>query len=651
MARGLFFLNLAACAIAFVACYEFVGERTPSFNEVRSSFEPSDSWVVDRDGEPLESVRLASTNRTLDWVSLKDVAPSFSRLLIANEDHRFYSHFGVDPLALLRVSRKRGSSTLTMQLANQVARARRSRSVARKFAQIFEALRLDHRWTKQQILEAYVNMIPFRGELIGLRAASEGLFAKAPQSLDETESALLVAMIRSPNAPLEQVAHRACMMLPSYDCSAIGARAHLALATTYQLSRMRDRLPVLSDSFVTARPRHGLITTTLEARLQDEALLAVREQMRVLKDKNVTDAAVVVMRTKTGEIVAYVGNGGAGATSAAQIDGVKMRRQAGSTLKPFVYGTAFDLGVLRVNSLVEDSPEDMAVGGGGIYSPKNYDHEFHGFVSAGEALGSSLNVPAVRTLELANEARVLSNMSRLGFTRLEDDDHYGPSLALGTVDVSLEELTNAYRKLSLFADDQTFSRDTKTQLFAALSLPEYRRYTFGLDSLLSLPFPAAVKTGTSKDMRDNWCIGFTSEYAVGVWVGNFNGSSMWNVSGMTGAAPIWRHMMLALHATPPKDLLSTYETPAEPLAHRTISRIRYPQTDMLVGIDPDIPRRNQLLPIQVEHPQKSHVLFVDGRRFARAGDTVFWSLKKGRHEVELKDGAGKRIDEVSFVVR
>jgi penicillin-binding protein 1C len=650
MAAGFAIAAVVTFAVAFAACYEFVGERTRSFGEVRASYIPSDSWVLDRDGYPLETIRTANGSRSLDWVRINDVSPSFRKLLVQSEDRRFDSHHGVDLLALTQVSRKRGASTLTMQLANLLAKHRTHNSFARKFEQIFEALRLDHAWSKNQVLEAYVNFVPFRGELIGLRAASVGLFQKAPESLDDTESALLVAMIRSPNASLDQVARRACGILHQTDCKETEARTHQALTASYTLQRQRARVPVLSKSFI--QPSDGKsVHTSLDVRVQDAALSAVREQLRSLKDKNVTDAAVIVMRTSTGEILAYVGNGGAGFTSANQIDGVRMRRQAGSTLKPFVYGTAFDLNLLRINSLVEDSPEDLAVGGGGIYSPKNYEHEFQGYVSAGEALGSSLNVPAVRTVELVKESRVLERMSQIGFTQLMSDDHYGPSLALGTVDVSLEELTNAYRQLSLGAHAKVFSDETKRQLFAALSLQEYRRYTFGMDSLLGLPFPAAVKTGTSKDMRDNWCIGYTSDYTVGVWIGNFNGQPMWNVSGMTGAAPIWRTVMMGLHRTPPPDEPARYEAPEPPLERKTISRIRYPQSNMLIGIDPDIPRANQRVSIQIASPQANHFVFVDGKKLARASDIVFWEPKKGRHEVELKTGTGSRVDDVSFVVR
>lgn len=662
--RGLLAGALLALTVGAGSPVLFAGGRTPTYAQVREAYRASDSWIVDRNDRAMESVRIAKSHRTLDWTPWSEVSPSFQLLLVRSEDKRFFSHIGVDPLALARVSRRRGASTLTMQLANLIAKGRHqfSKSAAeRKFDQIFEALRLDHQWTKPQILEAYVNLVPFRGELVGLRAAAMGMFGKAPLSLDENESAILVALIRSPNAPPAAVASRACGLVGSKGvgsgadpCAAIRERTEKTLAAAYQIPRSRDLIPVLSQSFVVSeRSDDGVIKTSLDRPIQELAVSAAREQLRELKAKNVGDAAVIVMRTSTGEILAYVGNAGPGFSTASQIDGVHMRRQAGSTLKPFVYATAFDLNLLTKNSLVEDSPEDLAVGGGGIYSPKNYDHSFQGLVAAGEALGSSLNVPAVRTLELTKESRVLDRMHALGFTELMSDDHYGPSLALGTVDVSLQELTNAYRQLSSFAKDkEVFSGDTKKQVFASLSAPEYRRFTFGLSSLLGLPFPAAVKTGTSKDMRDNWCVGYTSEYTVGVWVGNFNGEPMWNVSGLTGAAPIWRNLMMSLHAGHPnQDLAQGYEPPNEPLIKRSITRIRYPQANMLIGLDPDIPKAKQRLPIQIQSPQSSQSIFVDGKKLARAEETVFWNLTKGRHQVELKTSDGRRVDDVSFVVR
>jgi penicillin-binding protein 1C len=171
-----------------------------------------------------------------------------------------------------------------------------------------------------------------------------------------------------------------------------------------------------------------------------------------------------------------------------------------------------------------------------------------------------------------------------------------------------------------------------------------------MDSVLSLPFPAAVKTGTSKDMRDNWCIGWTPEFTVGVWVGNFNGQPMWNVSGMSGAAPVWRQLMLALHPHV-ESAPAVYQAPGLPIERPTISRIRYPAPDLLVGLDPDIPLALQKLPIEIENPQPKDRLYLNGQFLSAAKETTLWSLKRGKYVVELKNESGAKLDQVKFEVR
>ena len=321
--------------------------------------------------------------------------------------------------------------------------------------------------------------------------------------------------------------------------------AQKAFTKHYQLARTRQLVPVLAKYFIEKSDHESIIQTSLDRRIQELAMAALHEQLRILKKQNVNDGAVLVLESQTGRVVAYAANGGPGSTSAEQIDGIQARRQAGSTLKPFVYATALDWKMLEPNSLLEDSPADISISQGRVYHPKNHDHLFRGLVSAGDALGSSLNVPAVKALQLVGESRVLKNLRQIGFQNLQDDDYYGPSLALGAIDLTLWELTQGYRNFAV--KNKVFSDKTRSDLFNMLASAEHRRFTFGVESILALPFTAAVKTGTSKDMRDNWCIGWTPLYTVGVWVGNFNGDPMWNVSGISGAAPIWRSLMLALH--------------------------------------------------------------------------------------------------------
>ncbi|MBX3016411.1 MAG: transglycosylase domain-containing protein [Bdellovibrionaceae bacterium] len=650
--------------VAISAAAIWLGTTSPpDFAQVRADHRPSDAWIVDRQGRPMESIRTARDRRSLGWVAWHEVSPAFRELLVQVEDQRFYRHFGVDPLAvghagwqMLRGHAHRGASTLSMQLTGLLSGTRSGkgkdnsrRDLGRKFTQMIEALKLDGSWQKDEILEAYVNLVPFRGELVGLPAASQGYFAKTPAGLFREEAALLIALIRAPNAKPELVGQRACRILERDDCAPVIELAQKSFARPYAIARKREVVPVLSERFVENGWGTNLIQTSLDLKMQELALHALREQMRFLRRQNVNDGAVLILETRTGRVVAYAANGGPGMASAPQVDGIQTRRQAGSTIKPIVYGLAYDLNLLAPDSLLDDSPADIAISMGRVYHPRNYDNVFRGPVSAGEALGSSMNVPAVRALKLVGETRVLDKMRELGFQDLEDDDYYGPSLALGAVDVTLWELTHAYRQFA--TENEIFKPETREMLYDSLGAPEYRRFTFGMDSLLSLPFPVAVKTGTSKDMRDNWCIGWTPEYTVGVWIGNFNGDPMWNVSGMSGAAPIWRDLMLALHPHPQPTRAPRYLPRAEALPRRGLSRIRYPAAGMLVGLDPEIPRGLQKLPIEIENPQPGYRLFLNRKPLSMARETVLWSLARGRHRLELKDRKGVAVDQVRFEVR
>jgi len=648
----LLFLMLAGAGVLYFFLLEI-----PSFESIKKAYKPSDAWLLDRHNRPLVSIRKNKEIRRLEWSHWTEVSPVFQNLLVEVEDRRFYYHFGLDPLALaqalwdgMRGKGFRGASTITMQLAGMLSPTKNTyrRSINRKINQAILAIKLHLHWTRREILEAYINYLPFRGELIGLRSASLGYFQKNPDGLHPDESALLIAMIRSPNAPVDLIARRACQVLKETNCKDLSLRAWQIFSNPYLIPRDRELIPIVSKHFLKSELNQSVVHTSIDYKIQEIAMKALREQLAALRSQNVHDGAVVVLDTQSGEVLAYVANAGPFMTSGVQVDGILSRRQAGSTIKPFVYGTAFDLNILKPNSLLEDIPEDISVASGQIYHPKNYDHIFRGVVGVGDALGSSLNVPAVKVLELVGSFYVLEKLKTIGFTNLKDDDYYGPSLALGSIDVSLWELTHGYRQLA--ADSSPFSLSSRQAIFNILASPEHRRFTFGMDSVLTLPFAAAVKTGTSKDMRDNWCIGWTSQYTVGVWVGNFNGDSMWNVSGMTGAAPTWRNIMLSLHSNPDNPQL-VYEKPAELLLTKTISRIRYPAPDMFVAQDPDVPSDLQKLPIEIENPQSDHKIFLNNKFWSKAKAVVLWPLKNGRFNVELRNSLGQIVDAVKFEVR
>jgi penicillin-binding protein 1C len=444
----------------------------------------------------------------------------------------------------------------------------------------------------------------------------------------------------------------------------------------------------LLEPFRRAKDNKNLsVVSTLDGRLQRFAVDVLREQLLILRSQNARDGAVLIVENKTGEVLAYVGSSGELA-SARYVDGVKAPRQAGSTLKPFLYGLAFERRLLTPATLLDDSATDISVQRG-VYRPRNYDDRFQGPVDARTALASSLNVPAVRTLSLVGIEVFLRRLRDLGFSNLsEDDDYYGPALALGSADVSLWALVNAYRtlanggewsELKLTAENRpssrrVFSEEAAFLVSSILSDRESRSLTFGLEGPLATRFWTAVKTGTSKDMRDNWCIGFSSRYTVGVWVGNFTGEPMWNVSGMSGAAPVWLEVMNRLHRNepsrprkaPPGILEKAVEDPlrraewfirgTEPVsqnlpARRVHYKIVYPVEGTVMALDPDIPGRLQKIFFEAK-PGHSRIRWIlNGSAIGRAGSAVSWTPQAGNHTLALMDEEEQVLDRVTFSVR
>ncbi len=400
-----------------------------SFNEVKATHHSSDTLVLDRHGEVLQRLRTDNTVRSGQWVALADTSPALRTALVLSEDKHFYEHSGVDWQAVTAAawsnlwnSKTRGASTITMQLAglldDDLKRNAGGRSLAQKLGQTVSAKLLERAWRKDQILEAYLNLVPFRGELVGIDAMSQTLFGKAPQGLDEREAAVAAALVRAPNAKPAQVAQRACEVqknlraanamrsnpsqaAPSgsavaVDCEALDLFVSAALQRRdYKASDGIAPHLAYQLSHRAAKPQER-ISSTVHAPLQRFALQTLQQQLRELSGRHVEDAALVVLDNASGEVLAWVGSSGP-LSSAADVDGVTALRQPGSTLKPFLYGEALAERRLTAASLLEDSDTQIQTSGG-LYIPQNYDHQFKGWVSARTALGASLNMPSVPTL-------------------------------------------------------------------------------------------------------------------------------------------------------------------------------------------------------------------------------------------------------------
>ena len=690
----------------------------PRFEAVRGAYTPSEAWLLDRNGLPLQTLRVNAKVRRLPWVKLDELSPAMTRALLVSEDKRFLEHAGVDWRAVVSAmwdnlsgASHRGASTLTMQLAGlldpDLYRPTGGRSLGQKWDQMQEARNLEKRWTKQQILEAYLNLVNFRGELAGIHAAAEGLFHKHPSGLNKAEASLLAALLRGPNAEPAMVGKRACgvaaqMGKPQPTCTDVQRLARTALSGPPRIEVEPQLAPHFARQFITHLPKPlgggQSLRTSLDSRLQRIATEALQRHLAELKGREVEDGAVVVLDNRSGELLAYVGASGLTSLS-PEVDGVMAPRLPGSALKPFLYGLAIEQGLLTAASPIEDSPLALDTPTG-QYVPQNYERDFKGWVSVRTALGASLNVPAVRTLVLVGEERFLQRLRDLGLATLKEDaDFYGYALALGGGEVTLLDLANAYRTLAnggllkpvawlpkgplAAKGKRVMARPAAWIVGDILADKSARSLTFGLASPLETRGWAAVKTGTSKDMRDNWCLGYTPRYTVGVWVGNASGAPMHDVSGITGAAPVWQAVMNALQAEQPAIAPDMpvgverrgirYEPPIEPerqevflagtgqdvitLAQAEARQVRIegPGNGAVLALDPDIPADHQQVSFRAVPARPGLFWQIDGQlpdaAWLEADGRLLWPPRKGAHRITLHAEDGKVLDAVFLTVK
>ncbi len=718
------------CAAAALAWACGCALAQPSFDAVRSAYRPSDVAFVDRHGELLQTLRIDDRVRRLPWLPLDGLSPALQAAIVVSEDRRFWLHSGIDWRALARsaISNSRsalgnsrsalgnprstfantwnkqtqGASTLTMQLAAlldpALQRPAGGRSLAQKAAQMADAGALEARWTKAQILEAYLNLVPLRGEIVGVNAGSQMLFGRHPSGLDSLQAATMAVLVRAPNAAAAAVSRRACELLRelAWPCDGLDAvvqqalqrRSGPSLAPALAPHAAREVLSEAAPEGTSQRRRRdlqapGSVRTTLDAAVQRQAIAALNQQLAELQGRQVGNGAAIVLDNASGDVLAWVGAAGDGAAASAEVDAVRARRQSGSALKPFVYALAFEQRLITPASLIEDAPLRLAAGAG-TYAPQNYNRDFKGWVSARVALASSLNVPAVRVGEMVGADALFDRLNAFGLRLSQTGGFHGPALALGSADVTLADLANAYRALAnggqwspwrLWPSSAQAPAPRRVADAAAAFLVTdiladntARATTFGWDSALVTRGFAAVKTGTSKDMRDNWCVGFTDRYTVAVWVGNANGEAMRGISGTSGAAPAWRAIVQALHAgrpsiapLPPAGVVRASSSPGwfiagtepplddgglapAPIAVR--SGIESPLQGSRYAIDPDMPPAAQRIVFSGE-PGRWR---LDGRWIGR-GQRLTWPPWPGSHHLELVAANGRVIDSVRFDVR
>ena len=530
--------------------------------------------VLDRTGEPLR-VFLGKDDSRLFWVRLEDINPRVIQATVAVEDERFFQHAGVDPVAVGRACLSNlssgrvvsGASTVTMQIMRMAGR--RPRTVWSKMIEAFRALQLEERLSKNEILELYLNLAPYGGNLVGVEAASLRYFGKHACDLTLDESALLAGLPQSPaRLRPDRHAHRARVrrdhvLRRMRTCGYVGEE-ELAVARSrpVRLTRCGSAFeaPHFTRMVRNRRPGEAALRTTLDRAVQAAAEAALRERVGRLRGAGISNGAVVVIENETAAVRALVGSCDFfSEDDAGQVNGALAARSPGSTLKPFTYALAFEDGMITPASVLADVP--LSVSG---YEPENYDRRFRGPVSVREALTLSLNVPAVRLLRRVGQARVYRLLKSLGISTLsKPPGHYGLSLVLGSAEANLLELTNAYAALArlgiyrayrlLETEPMERGRRALSKAAAYLTadvLKDTKRLNGrGLWRSAKGQIRMAWKTGTSWGHRDAWTIAYTPEYTVGVWLGNFDGAPGRGLVGRDAAAPVAARIMEQLYAT------------------------------------------------------------------------------------------------------
>lgn len=554
--------------------------------------------VLDREGRLLREARPKDGSKTA-WVTKED-AEVVARALVATEDRRFASHGGVDYYSVVRAAWSNlvhgrtvsGASTLTMQLARAVRP--HPRTLRGKFVEAATAIRIERSLTKDQILEEYLNRVEFGPNLRGVSAASRAYFDKPPSALSLGEAALLAGLVRGPSyynlekRPAAAAARRnvvlarmvAAKMIDDAQAKRAGEEPIVLQERTPAFGALHFVRELLAGRLgVVPNASGGSVTTTLDVDLQRAAETATQRIVGALAAKHVTAASVVVLDNATGDILAYVGSPDYfDDARAGQNDGVLALRQPGSTLKPFVYELAMERLGMTPATVLPDVELHLATPHG-EFSPHDYDESFHGPVRLREALGNSLNVPAVYVADRLGPQAVLDRLRALGFTLDRSADDYGAAIALGDGEVRLLDLASAYATLArggttmpvraaLAVDiagsvthlgpgegSRVMPALDAARITDVLKDEKARVASFGEDNVLEFSFDAAGKTGTSKGYRDNWAVGFTRQVTVAAWVGNFDGSAMDHVSGITGAGPLFHEVMAAAMAPREKSAL------------------------------------------------------------------------------------------------
>jgi len=648
----------------------------------------SSQTVVDREGRVLRAFT-ADDQRWRFATTTEEVSPLYLEMLKVYEDRRFDSHFGVDPLAVGRALGQMawngkvvsGASTLTMQVARLLEP--RARTLEAKAIEAFRALQLEKRFTKKEILDLYLTLAPFGGNLEGVRAATLSYFGKEPGVLTPAEAALLVALPQAPSVLRPDV----------YPAAARRARdkvlARAAQAGVITLKELLEGIeapvptarrampfiaPLLSEQLAAAYPQQAEIATTIDGRLQ-----AAIEQLAVPAARRLgtgVSLAVVVMDNATGAVLAHLGSADYfDAGRQGMVDMTQALRSPGSALKPFIYGLAFERLVAHPDTLVADTPHRF-----GMYTPTNFDQAFNGEVTLAEALQRSLNVPAVMLLDRVGAQRFDLRLQDVGVTLKFDRESDGPglALALGGAGITLVDLVKLYGGLARWGQPvaprwqpgpgdaglPALLSDVATWYVTTILEAVPRPLGYRLAEAAGGGNRIAFKTGTSYGYRDAWAVGYNHSVTIGVWAGRADGTPCAACVGIQAAAPL---LFQVFDLLPPEPAPSAFRAPPQgviagptanlPPALRRLSdegaaarieaakapKIAFPLDGTTLALGQG-DGQLQKLPLKVEGGQRPFTWLVNGAPLADRAwrGAVFWEPQGiGFAQLQVIDANGR----------
>lgn len=537
--------------------------------------------VTDTNGKILYSF-LAKDEKWRMYTELDEISDELKKAIIYKEDKYFYYHFGINPIAIgralinniLQNKRTSGASTITMQVVRLLEK--RERTYFNKFIEMFRAIQLEVQFSKEEILQLYLNLVPYGGNIEGVKAASILYFEKQPNHLSLAEITALSIIPNRPSSLVigqnnELILVERNKWLQRFKEDKVFSAIIIEDALSEPLTAYRHESPKHAPHFSfwlhNIANNKAIIKSTLDFEMQSACQFQVDHYMKTLMAYQIQNAAVLVVDNKTHQVKVYIGSADFyNNDDAGQVNGIKAIRQPGSTLKPLVYGLAFDKGHLTPKTMMTDVPINF-----NGYSPVNFNQEYNGYITVENALAQSLNVPAVKALNMVGVNEAIEKLVACEFSTIEKmQNQLGLSLVLGGCGVSLEELTGMYCAIQHNGQysplQYTFPQEKSdsitilsnesaymvTEIMTQLERPDLPMVWQNTKDLPQI----AWKTGTSYGRKDAWSIGFNDKYTVGVWVGNFSGEGVPELTGANIATPLLFSIFKAIDINPSKQWLS-----------------------------------------------------------------------------------------------